>query len=38
MPQPAGLFRVEVSLPRNVTLEEVVPDQVSVQPAAQADK
>ena len=31
VPQSTGFFHVEVSLPHDVTLEEIVPDQVSVQ-------
>ena len=32
------LFRVEVIVPRDVTLEEVMPDQVTVQSAASTEK
>src|SRR2546426_7901541 len=34
VPKPVGLFRVEVSIPRDVTLEEVMPEQVSVESSA----
>ncbi len=38
VPKPAGLFRVELNIPREVTLEEVMPEQVSVQPSTSNDQ